>query len=85
MKERPIVKVNVTDTKIVNRNTTINNLICPENEGRIPFFSLPCVTNSDCSSVGNEMVCCSSRCIKGVLPKKPEIIHSRKFLLSTKS
>ncbi|XP_044746117.1 uncharacterized protein LOC123307755 isoform X1 [Coccinella septempunctata] len=64
----------MTGEKIQSNISKVDNLVCPDKGVRIPFFSLPCVTNNDCT--GKEMVCCSNRCIKGVLPKKPEIIHS---------
>ncbi|KAK9875520.1 hypothetical protein WA026_007910 [Henosepilachna vigintioctopunctata] len=51
------------------------SLICPGNEVRIPFFSVPCRTNEECSRINVKMVCCSSRCIAGVPPPKPEIKH----------
>ncbi|XP_045481986.1 uncharacterized protein LOC123686061 isoform X2 [Harmonia axyridis] len=76
---RPIVQApheNVTDLKIISKNITLNNLVCPEKGVRIPFFSLSCVTDGDCSKSNKDMVCCSNRCIKGVLPRKPDIVHS---------
>ncbi|KAK9875521.1 hypothetical protein WA026_007910 [Henosepilachna vigintioctopunctata] len=53
------------------------SLICPGNEVRIPFFSVPCRTNEECSRINVKMVCCSSRCIAGVPPPKPEIKHQQ--------
>lgn len=52
--------------------------VCPENIGRIPFFSLPCETSDNCAILGPDLVCCQFRCIKGVDPPKPEVKHQRK-------
>lgn len=60
-----------------NQNEKIIDLVCPGKEVRIPFFSLPCRTAKDCTVLGNsKFVCCSGRCIKGVLAPKEEIKHA---------
>lgn len=50
-----------------------DNMECPENNSRIPLFSLPCQTNSDCLIFGSKMVCCSRRCVESIYQKKENI------------
>ncbi|KAL3286255.1 hypothetical protein HHI36_000765 [Cryptolaemus montrouzieri] len=49
-----------------------NKLTCPGKEIRIPFLSLPCFSDEECSVMGPKMKCCSSRCIKGVELQEPQ-------------
>ncbi|XP_044745277.1 uncharacterized protein LOC123307124 [Coccinella septempunctata] len=58
-----------------NQKTTpanIKKVICPNKIERIPFLSLPCDFDSECSIFGSKMVCCFNRCIQGVVPLKKE-------------
>ncbi|XP_045481995.1 uncharacterized protein LOC123686061 isoform X3 [Harmonia axyridis] len=70
-----VERSNDLPTKIVIQSVTTSpvvkdiGLVCPH-DARIPFFSLLCTTDNDCSASGEKMVCCKNRCIKGVHSQK---------------
>ncbi|KAF5308171.1 hypothetical protein FQR65_LT06351 [Abscondita terminalis] len=54
-------------------------LACPHKETRAPFFALPCKTSKECMVWGRNLLCCFSRCIRGVIVPDPEPSHSPFF------
>ncbi|XP_044746118.1 uncharacterized protein LOC123307755 isoform X2 [Coccinella septempunctata] len=66
------IKVDIQKIEIPTTKTKSATLICLEGP-RIPFFSLLCTNNNDCTSLGDKMVCCKNRCITGVSPDRNEI------------
>ncbi|XP_076268729.1 uncharacterized protein LOC143201499 isoform X1 [Rhynchophorus ferrugineus] len=49
--------------------------VCPSKNAPKPFFSFPCGTTQNCGFLGRDMLCCQSRCLKGIIPPKTEPRH----------
>lgn len=64
-------KVDIQNLDIPGTHNKNARLTCPVGI-RIPFFSLLCTNDNDCSASGERMVCCKNRCIEGILPQNNE-------------
>ncbi|XP_060534797.1 uncharacterized protein LOC132707111 isoform X2 [Cylas formicarius] len=63
----------------VEEKNVPSDIVCPKKETPRPLFALRCTAAKDCSPLGDGLLCCDGKCLKGVKPPKPEPKHQPVF------
>ncbi|KAK5647621.1 hypothetical protein RI129_002513 [Pyrocoelia pectoralis] len=51
-------------------------IVCPSKGKSVPFLAPSCKSSKECGQWGPNLLCCSSRCLRGIIPLDPEPSHN---------